>query len=151
MVDDGGRTFHWGKAGNVGVFVHGHKEPREKEWRDSIDQLAAQADTMKGVLVYTLGGGPNSTQRKYLADMWLRRGAMLPTALVTPSSVVRGIVTALNWVLPKPIRTFSPDQVQEAMRFLQLDDDDARIAVAKLAEFRAALGVVDQGDRLKTG
>lgn len=151
MVEGGERTFLWSTAGNVGVFVHGLKEPLDAEWRNSIDQLAAEASTMKGILVYTLGGGPNSSQRKYLAEMWKRRGAMVPTALLTPSAVIRGIATALNWVLPKPIRTFSPEQVEDAAGYLQLNKDETRAAQAKIAELRAALGIADQTERMKTG
>ena len=66
---------------------------------------------------------------------------------VVASSSPESMVTALKWVLPKPIRNFNPDQPGEAVRFLQLDAEESRAALAKLNEFRAALGIAEQGDR----
>ena len=57
------------------------------------------------------------------------------------------MVTALNWVLPKPIRTFNPDTPDEAVRFLQLDAAESRAALAKLDEFRDALGITQPANR----
>jgi hypothetical protein len=141
MVDSAERSFRWGQAGNVCVVVHGLRDPATQEWREYVDDMAAHVKVLKGVLVYTAGAGPNSTQRKYLSDMWNRSAITLPVALMTPSTVVRGMVTALNWVMPKPIRTFTPDQVEDALRYLQLNEDEARAALAKLTEFRDALGI----------
>jgi hypothetical protein len=147
MAENTERTFHWANAGNVRVCVHGLKHPLDKEWHAYVDDLAVNGGALKGILVYTAGAGPNAAQRKYLAELWTRRGSMLPVALMSPSTVVRGMVTALNWVLPKPIRTFNPDQPEEAVRFLQLDAEESRAALAKLKELRDALAVPRQPDR----
>ena len=144
------RTFRWGNAGNVRVCVHGSKDPFDDEWHAYVDDFAVSGDRLKGILIYTAGGGPNAAQRKYLTAMWTRRGSMLPIALMSPSTIVRGIVTALNWVLPKPIRTFPPEQPEEAFRFLQLDAAESRIVLAKLDELRNALGITQQANR-RTG
>ena len=147
MADNTERTFHWANAGNVRVCVHGAKSPSDQEWHAYVDDLAVNGSALKGILVYTAGGGPNAAQRKYLAELWTRRGSMLTVALMSPSTVVRGMVTALNWVLPKPIRTVNPDTPDEAVRFLQLDAAESRAALAKLDEFRDALGITQPANR----
>ena len=147
MADNAEPTFLSGNAGNVRVCVHGAKAPLDKEWHAYVDDLAVNGKGLKGILVYTAGGGPNAAQRKYLAELWTRRGSELPVALMSPSTVVRGMVTALNWVLPKPIRTFNPDHPDEAVRFLKLDAAESRAALATLDEFRAKLGIAQQPDR----
>ncbi|HMJ09902.1 MAG TPA: STAS/SEC14 domain-containing protein [Polyangiaceae bacterium] len=147
MTEVAERTFRWANAGSVRVCVHGLTNPFDEEWRAYVDDLAVNGRALKGILVYTAGGGPNAAQRKYLAELWTRRGSMLPVALMSPSTVVRGMVTALNWVLPKPIRTFPPDQPDEAVRFLQLDAAESRAALAKLNEFRDVLGITPQANR----
>lgn len=134
-------TFCFGVFGNVYVVVHGSKSPEDVEWRAYVDDMERKASAVKGVLVYTVGAGPNPGQRKYVADMWSRRGQMLPLALLTPSSFVRGVVTALNWMLPKPIRTFDVHQVDEALGFLQLSDAEKSSALAALEDFRGQLGL----------
>jgi hypothetical protein len=147
MVENAERTFQWANAGNVRVCVHGLRDPVDKEWHAYVDDLTVHGDRLKGILVYTAGGGPNAAQRKYLAELWTRRGSMLPVALMSPSTVVRGMVTAMNWVLPKPIRTFNAEQPEEAARFLQLDAGESRAALAKLNELRSAAGVAQQANR----
>jgi hypothetical protein len=53
---------------------------------------------------------PPATQRKYAADFVRRtahvaKAASLGTANVTPSSILRGIMTAVYWVSPSPTPT----------------------------------------------
>lgn len=122
------------------VVVHGEQPPGDGEWKTYVDDMEKRASSVKGVLVYTLGAGPDPKQRKYVSDMWSRRGQMLPLALVTPSAFVRGVVTALNWMLPKPIKTFTPDQLHEALDFLGITNADRKATLEGLDTFRGQLG-----------
>lgn len=74
MVQQAERTFYWSNAGNIRICVFGFKDPLDQEWRTYVDDLTAKGKGLKGVLVYTAGGGPNSAQRAYFAELWTRRG-----------------------------------------------------------------------------
>ena len=54
-----------------------------------------------------------AAQRKKVAAMWEARGAMIDIAVTTPSAMVRGVITALNWFLSRPARAFAT--LREAM------------------------------------
>jgi hypothetical protein len=65
---------------------------------------------------------PPATQRKYAADFVRRtahvaRAASLGTANVTPSSILRGIMTAVYWVSPSPTPTVFFATRREAYRY----------------------------------
>jgi hypothetical protein len=65
---------------------------------------------------------PPATQRKYAADFVRRtahvaRAASLGTANVTPSSILRGIMTAVYWVSPSPTPTVFLATRREAYRY----------------------------------
>src|SRR6476620_10097389 len=90
----------------VSVVLHGTDAPSDDDWNAYLIEME-NAQELNALFIFTLGGGPNAAQRKSVADMWQRRKSMPPTSLVTPSAVVRTIVTALNWVLPQKITPFA--------------------------------------------
>ena len=61
------------------------------------------------------GGGPDSRQRGELGDA-LHGLPAPPTAILTNSTAVRGIITSLTWLLKDPeIATFAPDDLDSAL------------------------------------
>jgi hypothetical protein len=65
---------------------------------------------------------PPASQRKYAADFVKRtahvsKAATLGTANVTPSSLLRGIMTAVYWVSPSPTPTVFMATRSEAYRY----------------------------------
>ncbi len=71
-------------------------------------------------MAYTLGGGPNAVQRSKFIECWkqLQVDRSIKLAAVSSSAMVRGIVTAITWILDHPIQTFSPNNMDSAFEYL---------------------------------
>ncbi|MFK7987371.1 MAG: STAS/SEC14 domain-containing protein [Sandaracinaceae bacterium] len=109
------------KRGSCFVIVHGDVPPRDEEFHRGFDQIeAAGALGEVRVFVYAAGsGGPNATQRQrfgVLAKMDAR------AVLVTDSRVIRGILTAVAWVLPATIRGFPTHRAADALHALECSE-----------------------------
>ena len=87
-------------------------------------------------LVATKGGGPTSTQRKYLND--LLAGRHVPVAVMSSSTAVRGVVTALSWFNRK-IKAFPPEGLADALTYLEIPNPIAFIR-HEMAKLRTSLG-----------
>lgn len=107
------------RVGDFLLMTHPHGDPTEAEWDEAVAAIRKAADSgARGLLVHTIGGGPNAAQRKQVAEMWEARGSMITIAVTTPSSMVRGVITALNWFLSRPIRAFAT--LEESMDYLDV-------------------------------
>jgi hypothetical protein len=102
---------------DVLVAVHGDQPPSSSEWRRYLAACANASDKVRANVVVTSGGGPNAAQRAELSN--LPNLMTFPTAVVSSSIVVRGIVTAISW-LGKRIKAFSPADIDSACRYLAL-------------------------------
>jgi hypothetical protein len=107
-------------VGNLHVIVVGEKDPAPSDWDAYIH--AIQASMKAGAeprqlrtLVFSDGGGPNSAQRKAVAN--LLNGQATPVAIVSNSAVMRGIMTALAWFNPLA-RAYAPGEIGDALAFL---------------------------------
>jgi hypothetical protein len=117
---------------NVGLVVHNARNPNREEWDEYLAVSLAGREAVGGdlarfkQLVFTDGGGPNGAQRKASADVarGQKNSEKLKVAVVSRSVVARGIVTAFRWV-GLPLRSFTPDQLEEAFEFLALSRDEA--------------------------
>jgi hypothetical protein len=85
---------------------------------------------------------PSATQRKYSSD-WMKRGALLcragslGTAHVTPSAILRGIITAVLWVQPPPTASFCVRTRREGiLKGIELLEAEKRIVPPRLQAFR---------------
>lgn len=111
------------------VIVAGHTAamPSDEEWEQYLETLA-QACKRHGDpsslrrLVLSDGGGPSSAQRAALVKAAERipGAARMPGAVVSSSTFVRGIVTALNWS-SRNLTMFGPTEVDRAIAFLGID------------------------------
>lgn len=95
-----GRTMQFRAVEDVFVVVHKADPPTEQEWEEYVDYCIALPQSCNKTLVLTLGGGPNAKQRNALQKRFLVEHPMT-VAVMTDSTMVRGIVTALNWFNPK--------------------------------------------------
>jgi len=130
-------------VGTLHVIVVGQKDPSVADWAEYMKALHAEEKkgidvTMMRTLVFSDGGGPNSTMRKQASD--LLKGRATPLAIVTGSAMMRGIITALSWFNPEA-RAFSPSNVGEALQFLQVPTLKFDTIKTTAQELRKSLGL----------
>ena len=101
------------------VLVHTKDSPTDEEWKAYCDDARKWRTQVRGILVLSEGGGPNSVQRGELEAALDHPEYNAKTAVVTLSRVARGIVTALSWFTPK-IKAFSTLQIPAALEYLEV-------------------------------
>ena len=108
-----------GLSGTTMVTVHTDAPPSEAEWDAYLHDitLALQRGRVSGIVVFTRGGGPTSTQRIRYARVLERLNVVVPCAVVTDSAVARGIVTAIAWLTGKHIAAFPSAEIRYALGF----------------------------------
>lgn len=120
------------------VGVHTASAPSADAWTAHCAEIERRRHETRGVLVYTLGGGPNSKQREQLRDA-LHGLQAPPTAIMTASPLVRGIVTGLNWFFRDPgIAAFAHEDFDGALSYLSkkgaVPVDQLREVLTQLAD-----------------
>ncbi len=109
------------------VVVHGAQPPLKDEWAKYVHEheKLRQAGRKVGILVFTAGGGPDSSQRSALRQAV--PSAPL-TAVVSRNVLVRGMVTAFNWLGWSVMQAFAPGELDAALRYVQTRLDASRIS-----------------------
>jgi hypothetical protein len=132
-----------GSLENLFVVVHNACAPSAEEWehymsitRDS-DRKKAGDFSQVGHIVFTDGGGPNAVQRAKTDKVLL--GRTVRCAVVTKSSLVRGIVTTLSWVNPE-ICVFSPNAWREAFHHVYVGREQYARAWELIFKLRRQVG-----------
>lgn len=127
----------------VGVYVvvHAAESPSNEAWSEYVADMERNARAIRGLAVYTTGGGPNAGQRKQVADMWARVGVNPQIVVITPHAVVRTIVTALNWFLSRKIQAFQPDELDPALRHLGVGRGEQQVVRKTIERLGRALDV----------
>jgi hypothetical protein len=115
------RTMIYRVAARVHIAYHTDKNPSDDEWRAYKEDLGKHLADYDGLYSWTAGGGPTSKQRAMSVEFWARQQKKVPIAVVTPSSIVVGMTTALRWFMKGQIQGFSPNDVEAAFDYLHLD------------------------------
>ena len=93
------------------VIAHTEAAPAVEEWNGYLAAVG-EAVSVEGPTVYafvvTDGGGPSSTQRKEIAEVFSGGAAQASTHVFTTSAFVRGIVTAFHWMNWSPTEAHNP-------------------------------------------
>jgi hypothetical protein len=117
------KNLAYGRVDRFVVVVHGKEPPTDEEWNEYLDftfKGAAAKDVVRH-LVVTEGAAPSSAQRRELqerASECLDQDPMsVRAAIITPSTFVRGVVTAMSWIVDTN-RAFAPDKLDDAMKYL---------------------------------
>lgn len=110
------RTMAFSRMGTCVVLVHSPAPPSDREWAAYVDFLEAQKAQQTKILVVTEGGSPSAAQRARLTEIFGKKG--VPTAVLTDSSIVRGVVQALNWFVQGALRAFAPERLEDALVYL---------------------------------
>ena len=132
----------WRFEGRLAIAVHGKSDPSNLEWAGYLrDTVAQPKPSMLKVLVISHGGGPTGAQRKQLTDS-LRQSA--PTAFLSDKFLARCLVNTLSWFNPT-LRAFGLYEDEAAFTFLELTEEEQRLARLYRAEFEKQLAVSVQG------
>lgn len=123
-----GHTMVYRYVDGVYVMVHTVTAPSDEEWNQHCKELETVHASLRGVLVFTAGGGPTTKQRERLRISV--PSSIPPTAIMTDSALVRGIITSINWFVNNPLSAFDHQDLEGALRHLARDG--AAIDAAKL-------------------
>jgi hypothetical protein len=117
---NGKRNLVAGYCRGLSIAVHGTAAPTMQEWTAYFDGIRKNIADCHGLLVFSIGGGPDAVQRRYAADFFNQPGRRpLPAAILTNSVFVRGVVTAVAWLSPQKLAAFSPSDLKGALHFLR--------------------------------
>ncbi|HTU59705.1 MAG TPA: hypothetical protein VMF89_14740 [Polyangiales bacterium] len=98
------------------IMVNTVTAPSDDEWNHHCKELETVHASLRGVLVFTAGGGPTSKQRERLRAAV--PSSIPPTAIMTDSALVRGIITSINWFVNNPLSAFDHDDLKGALRHI---------------------------------
>ena len=115
-------TMQFKLVRQVLVGVHTVSNPTRQEWDQQCVLIENTRNEVRAVLIYTDGGGPSSSQRKQMRNA-LHDTPAPPTAILTESPWVRGIITSVKWFLSGPIAAFEPADLNGALDHLRLPFD----------------------------
>ena len=127
-----------GRVANC-LWTYGHGKLSTAEWEAFVSgqrrvlRSAPRPTTMLTVTHEAVP--PNANERKLLAEM-LRSGdadSILGHAMVTDSALVRGVLTALDWVVKKPFKESVFGDAREAIRWLATITPELRVTEVVLA------------------
>jgi hypothetical protein len=119
------------------LVVYGASNPTDEEWKYYLEVTEQHGIDRTTQLIFTDGGGPTSTQRKYLND--LLAGRTVPVAVISGSATIRGVVTALSWFNRK-IKAFPPSGLGDALAYLEVPATRAELIDREMNKLRLTLG-----------
>lgn len=122
------------------ILVHSKDAPSDDEWKVYCDDVRKWCQQIRGILVVSVGGGPNGVQRGELETALGIDTYKAKTAVVTLSRVARGIVTAISWFNPS-IKAFSTIQIPAAMDYLDVPKKDHDAVTREINLLREALQI----------
>lgn len=122
------------------VVVHKPEPPSSSEWTVHCREIAKRRPGLRGVIVVANGSGPNTLQRQELQEVW---GAATPPpiAIMTRSSVLRGVLTALNWFMSNRLKAFRETDFDGAFDYLGLEASARTEVMVAMRKPAADLGV----------
>ena len=120
--------------------------PSGTEWCDYLDAVEQNGIERTSHLVFTDGGRPNATQRRYLEKTLA--GRPVPVAVVSGSVSVRGVVTVLSWFNRK-IRAFprTDSGLRDSLAYLEIPASRAELITRERDRLRASLSTMAEEGR----
>jgi hypothetical protein len=116
------------------IAVHNDKPFSDADWARYVATINAYTDETHGSwirfrgLTFTDGAAPNSRQRRLLVATGDRVHDMqyFAGAIISDSSFVRGVVTALQWLRPSGLRCFAPEASDRALSYLGVRPEERK-------------------------
>jgi hypothetical protein len=129
------------------LVLSGRREPTDAEFDGHVAEAMAMAPSVRAVLVIILmteGGAPSPERRSKLARARLLD---VPTAVMTSSIRIRGMLTPINW-LGGNVKPFALHQFEEACDYLTVPRGTRERLRDQMMAMRAELaGDAPGGDR----
>jgi hypothetical protein len=136
------KTMLWSFEGSIHIIVHSEAVPTDEEWAAYLAEFPEGDKLLQHkVIVYSLGGGPNGAQRSRLVHSL--RGGAPRAAVLTDSSLMRGIGTAVSWFV-RSLKIFSLHDRAAAFRYLDMSSADIERANATIDRFVRELTASNQ-------
>jgi hypothetical protein len=136
--------MRWELSGSVFVIVHGPQPPTDAEYRATVQGYGKHLGRFRSILIHSDGGAPNPAQRKQTTEFW--ESKHLPnTAIMTSSSIARGVITALNWFFPQKLKAVKDGDFPAAFEHLDVplaERAQVEQTVARLRNELATLSAV---------
>lgn len=132
------KTLAFGTTAGCIIFVCGKHPLDGREWDEYLFFLREQFGTNQQrypFLVHAAGAGPTAPQRQELNDVIAPIIKVMTCAVMTTSQLVRGIVTMLGWIYPV-YSAFRPDQLDDALQFLRVEEPDRPKVRKMLADLK---------------
>ena len=129
------------------IICHTDKDPGRDEYTQFLELGTrwGKEERILGLLVTSSGVGPSLFQRRqqysYVKSLEEECGIRLRTAVIANVSRAKRIVVAISWVLGLPIRMFTPNQFDQACRFLGVDQLDVPVLRSEVRYMQQKLGV----------
>jgi len=126
-----GQSISFGCAERIFVVAQGEEAPSLDDWEQCVRALDAELAELKGVLLFSAGGGMNAKQREQMAEL-VKRGR-LRVAVLTNSKIVRGAVTAMSW-FEISIEAFDCNDESRALDYLLVEAEARTSVLTALSE-----------------
>jgi hypothetical protein len=133
------KTMTFRVRSRVHIAVQNHETPADEEWTAYLSDIKAHLTEIDAVLTFTAGGGPTAKQRDATLKFWAGETRKPRIAILTPSTFVRTLATALGWAMGQQIRAFGADDLDGAFSYLHLTALQRREAKDELARLRHAI------------
>jgi hypothetical protein len=121
------RNMACARVGNLWLVAAGSHPIGDDTWRQYLEYGAATVTSrgpFHGILFWSLKQGPSTRQRRMLTDEFaqaVRLDLQRRVALISDSGLVRGTITAINWLARKKVTAFAPREVARALDWLAED------------------------------
>lgn len=123
-------------GGGLLLLAHTNRPPNDTEWGWYIAELAKHDPRQLRSLTFTDGGAPSGAQRKQVNDYLAGQASLC--AVISSSTMVRGVVSALGW-FNSQIKVYAPRDLDAALRHLEVTSDEAPLVRREIQLLRTRL------------
>jgi hypothetical protein len=128
----------YARSGDHVVVVHADVAPSDAEWDLYVADGIRWMPELRGFLVVSDGGGPNSRQRRQMERSLAVVRDQPRIALVSSSLLGRGIGVAVS-LFNANLRAFRPDDLTSALEYLRVSPFARPAVLAELERLRHEL------------
>ena len=122
---------------NTCILIHGRQSPSDEGWREYLQAMREHRFTAPPrVLVFSDGSGPTPTQRQALTKS--TGGHPYVCSIIAEAANIRFISASLALANPN-VKSFYPNQLTEALSYLQLSPNQIKDLTQTLSALNTKL------------